>query len=82
VDDPDYTILLKLSLNDNSSERQIQAFKDIVEDVQDEDEIEAMIVKTIKHMSNSMQSSHMQQNLDENKKYDATWAVNMWKRIL
>lgn len=79
VDDPDYTIKFKLHLTDSSSERQVQAFRDIVEDVQDEEEIEAMIVKVIKHFINARQSSHMQKNLDENKKYDANWAVNRWR---
>jgi len=82
VDNPDYYIKFQLELNSNSSDRQVQAFRDIVEEVEDEDEIRDMVGKILKYMVNSYQSSHMQQNLDENKKYDAQWAVNRWKMNL
>jgi hypothetical protein len=77
VDDPDYTILIKLNLSDSSSERQVQAFKDIVEEVQDEDEVTAMVGKVLQNMINSMQPAHTQQNLDENERI-----VTTWKRFL
>jgi hypothetical protein len=49
-------------------------------DMDDEDNIKAAFNNVMTQFINSRQPSHMQQDLSENKKYDAAWAVSRWKQ--
>ena len=46
----------------------------------DEDDIAARFEKAMAHALNNMKPVAYRQNLDENKKYDADWALKRWKQ--
>ena len=64
---------------DDPTER-VELFRALVEEIDDEDDIAARFEKAMAHALNNMKPVAYRQNLDENKKYDADWALKRWKQ--
>jgi hypothetical protein len=77
-----YTLTFRIT-SDDPDER-VKLFRELTtgedSDMDDEDNIKAAFNNVMTQFINSRQPSHMQQDLSENKKYDAAWAVSRWKQ--
>jgi hypothetical protein len=77
-----YTLTFRIT-SDDPDER-VKLFRELTtgedSDMDDEDNIKAAFNNVMTQFINARQSSHMQQDLSENKKYDAAWALKQWKQ--
>ena len=71
-----YTIQFRVTAD--SPDEQVELFRELVTEVDDEDEIAAIMNQVIKNVQNARNPA-VAQDLSENKKYDAGWAVQTWK---
>ena len=66
---------------DDPTER-VELFRTLIEEIDDEDDIAARFEKAMAHALNNMKPVAYRKNLDENKKYNANWAVKTWRKNL
>ena len=71
-----YTIQFRVTAD--HPDEQVELFRTLVTEMDDEDEIATIMNQVIKNVQNARNPA-VAQDLDENKKYDASWAVQTWK---
>ena len=60
---------------------QVELFRTLVTELDDEDEIAAIMNQVVKDIQNARSPDFDERTgLSENKKYDADWAFKTWKR--
>ena len=78
VDQPEFLVKHTMELHYNSSKPQVQAFRQIVDNVDDEDELKAIFMSSLKEILNARLPAAIQQPSVNESKY----LVNTWKEFL